>query len=79
MPNAPCKIPRQAAYGALKPVKFWKSLNTYFADCLFLFVARMVTKQTTKDNRFQAKIALESLFRICGRKVFDPAAMNVMR
>ena len=49
-----------AVYPVPKPVKFWKSLKTKLAGCLWWFMARIVTMTMTKEHRFQTKKKRES-------------------
>lgn len=60
-------------------MKFWKSLKTKLGDCLWSLVASIVAKQTTKDNMFQARMAFDSLFKMCGQKMFEIMATTVTK
>lgn len=65
-PKDACKRPKMAVYAVPKPVKFWKSLKTKLAGCLWLFVARMTTMTTMKDRMFQTRMPRDILSNRCG-------------
>ena len=59
IPNELCNKPKIAAKPVLKPVKFWKSLKTKLAGCLWSFVARIVMMTITKERIFQIRMKRE--------------------
>lgn len=72
-------MPMTPAMEALNPVKFWKSLKTKDADCLFVLQARMVTMVTIKDTMLKTSRPFEILSSILAPHMLTNVAKSVMR
>ncbi len=79
MPNAGCRIPMIPAIAGPNPVKFWKSLKTKEADCLFVLHASKVTTVTTKETMLKISKPFEILSSILDPHMLINAAVKVIR
>ena len=63
----------------LKPLKFWKSLKTKLAGCLWSLHASIVIMTTTNDRIFQMIAALDILSSKCGPYILTAVLIKAIR
>lgn len=79
IPKAGCRIPIIPAIDVPNPVKFWKSLKTNDADCLFLLHASIVTTVTINETMLKISAPLEILSKSFGPHMLINVANKVIQ